>query len=172
MKHMRYFWDYNCPSVAGAGGAGMRAARITEFPRWRQVPSLPNWCLFTPSSSCPVCLARAPASLVTTLTAYSPHPPRDSTTTGRQERDALPGAGLPCSAHLPQVGVGGGVAGGGGRPLHSGPLEGVDHRDVDGSVEAGGELGDEDIGRPGVLPRNEEPGLLGGPEPSGHRHLV
>ena len=63
------------------GKVGIRFPKIADLSRCR-LARRPHWNLRTSFSSCPVCLARAPANLQTTLIASSPQPPRDSTTTG------------------------------------------------------------------------------------------
>ena len=57
------------PSTQASGRAGILLPSRAALPRWRSTPSLPHkWEIASPSS-CPVCLAKADPSFLTSLLA-------------------------------------------------------------------------------------------------------
>ena len=71
------------PSTCAGEKFGIRLLSIAAFPFMRMMDRRVKACLKASSSSWPVCLALAPASFLTSCSAPLCHPPRVSTTTGR-----------------------------------------------------------------------------------------
>ena len=75
---------YSSPSTSAWGKLGTLLPSMAAFPRWSRMPSLPQrWAMASPSS-CPVCLASALPSFLTSLSAHGCQPPKDSATRGRK----------------------------------------------------------------------------------------
>ena len=83
MVHL-YFAPHSLPSVGAAGKVGILLAIMAAFPRWSSTPSRDQVWLIASPSSCPLCLARAPASFLTWSTATSCQPPNVSAARGRK----------------------------------------------------------------------------------------
>ena len=66
---------YSSPSTSAWGKLGTLLPSMAAFPRWSRMPSLPQrWAMASPSS-CPVCLASALPSFLTSLSAHGCQPP-------------------------------------------------------------------------------------------------
>ena len=85
------------PSTLASGRAGTLLPSKAALPRWRSTPSLPHkWEIASPSS-CPVCLAKADPSFLTSLSATLCQPPKVSAASGKK---AIPWARHSSSAPL------------------------------------------------------------------------
>ena len=82
---------YSTPEVWGLAWLGTLLESIAELPRCRMTASRWNIWLTVSDSSWPVCLARALASLFSSITATGCHPPRLSAASGTKT--------MPCCRH-------------------------------------------------------------------------
>ena len=99
------------------------------------MPSLPQrWAMASPSS-CPVCLASALPSFLTSLSAHGCQPPKGLCHQGEEGAPLLPTV-LFSSPELAVMGKVEGMTGLRGCPHHCGVLEGVDHRHAKGSISS------------------------------------
>ena len=155
---------YSSPSTSAWGKLGTLLPSMAAFPRWSRMPSLPQrWAMASPSS-CPVCLASALPSFLTSLSAHGCQPPSHQ----REEGNPLLPTVLFSSPELAVMGKVEGMTGLRGCPHHCGVLEGVDHRHVKGSISSPCPERHQDIRWAAVSTWQQEPPLFAWPKSCTH----